>query len=151
MLRVAERQPDLGSICVFHTPIRSPAAPGAWRGRVTPGGIRWGLKISASWWLADWEWEAVRTVGGCLWRSLRPGRQNPKSSYEAHSGQLVASGLGISSADHVALTMIWLGCRPPMRESRDSETVGGCFCQLVDCGLESFTKKLLGDAPAGFL
>lgn len=32
MLRVAECQPDLGSICVFHTPIRSSAAPGAWRG-----------------------------------------------------------------------------------------------------------------------
>lgn len=32
MLRVAECQPDLGSICVFHTPIRSSAAPGTWRG-----------------------------------------------------------------------------------------------------------------------
>ena len=58
MLRVAERQPDLGSICVFHTPTEGPAAPGAWRGHGATG-------------VGEGEGEGLGGFGGavgCIWR-----------------------------------------------------------------------------------
>jgi len=62
LLRVAERQPDLGSICVFHTPTEGPAAPGAWRGLGATGAVA--LEGEGLW---AWAWARDLVGWGVRW------------------------------------------------------------------------------------
>jgi hypothetical protein len=73
LLRVAECQPDLGSICVFHTPIRRSAGPGAWRGCGTPEGYAGGPTVQPVGGLGFWGWASFAISSQCAgWERVWP-------------------------------------------------------------------------------
>lgn len=88
MLRVAECQPDLGSICVFHTPIRRSAGPGAWRGCDTPEGYAGGPTVQPVGGLGFWVGRVLQFLASAL-----VGKE---------CGQLVVCGLWDSAVSRVA-------------------------------------------------